>query len=119
MPRVLWWSYGGGVSYERGTPVEDLARREDHASGHVGLWRGLTRREAALFWDRPRVVYHRVYFSIRRLEDLARRGDHAGGHVFRSLSLCLSVCLAMSLCMSGYVSLSLCLSVSVSLTLTH
>ena len=24
-------------------------------------------REDALFWDRPRVVYHRVYFSIRRL----------------------------------------------------
>jgi len=24
------------------------------------------RREDALFWDRPRVVYHRVYFSIRR-----------------------------------------------------
>ena len=30
-------------------------------------WWGLTRREDALFWDRPSVVYHRVYFSIRRL----------------------------------------------------
>ena len=20
-PRVIWWSYGGGVSYERGTPA--------------------------------------------------------------------------------------------------
>ena len=26
---------------------------------------GPTRREDALFWDRPRVVYHRAYFSIR------------------------------------------------------
>ena len=24
------------------------------------------RREVALFWDRPRVVYHRVKFSMRR-----------------------------------------------------
>ena len=29
----------------------------------------LTRREDALFWDRPRVVYHRAYFSIRRCGD--------------------------------------------------
>ena len=28
---------------------------------------GLTRRKYALFWDRPRVVSHRVYFSILRL----------------------------------------------------
>ena len=28
---------------------------------------GLTRREHSLFWDRPRVVYHRVYFSVRRI----------------------------------------------------
>jgi len=28
---------------------------------------GLTRREDALIWDRPRVVYHRICFSIRRL----------------------------------------------------
>ena len=27
---------------------------------------GPTWRGDALFWDRPRVVYHRVYFSIRR-----------------------------------------------------
>ena len=25
------------------------------------------RREDALFWDRPRVVYHRIYFGIRKL----------------------------------------------------
>jgi len=29
-------------------------------------WWGPTWREDALFWDRPRVVYHRVYFTIRR-----------------------------------------------------
>ena len=33
------------------------------------LWRGPTRREDALFWDRPRVVYHRVYLSIRRYRE--------------------------------------------------
>jgi len=33
---------------------------------------GLTRREDARIWDRPRVVYHRVYFSIRRLTVLVQ-----------------------------------------------
>ena len=32
-------------------------------------WYGPTRREDALSWDRLRVVYHRVYFSIRRPMD--------------------------------------------------
>ena len=32
----------------------------------VGRWEGPTWREDALIWDRPRVVYHRVYLSIRR-----------------------------------------------------
>ena len=27
---------------------------------------GPTRKEVALFWDRPRVVHHRVHFRIRR-----------------------------------------------------
>jgi len=44
----------------RGDPVPETTGRH-----RVGWW-GLTRREDALFWDRPRVVYHRVYFSIRR-----------------------------------------------------
>jgi len=32
----------------------------------VGLWWCPTRREDAVFWDRPRVLNHRVYFSILR-----------------------------------------------------
>ena len=36
--------------------------QEAHAPGVIRL----RRREDALFWDRPRVVYHREYFSIRR-----------------------------------------------------
>ena len=32
------------------------------------LWCGPTKREDALSWDRPRVVYHGVYISIRRFE---------------------------------------------------
>ena len=41
-------------------------------SGLMLCW-GLARRGDALFWDRPRVVYHRLYLSIRRLyEDYLR-----------------------------------------------
>ena len=49
--------------------------RKGEVLAYVGLppnlkdlkgWRGLTWEEDALIWDRSRVVYHRVYFSIRR-----------------------------------------------------
>ena len=46
---------------EKGTNTLDVVID----SGLVG-WRGLTRRADALFWDRPIVAYHRVYFSIQR-----------------------------------------------------
>ena len=62
-----WWVIGLDVS------AETLALPALIDSGLVGrrvffirLWWGPTRRENALFWDRPRVVCHRVYFSIRR-----------------------------------------------------
>jgi hypothetical protein len=50
--------------YARGCISQSLDYCPVIDSGLVGWW-GLTRTEDALFWDRPRAVYHRLYFSIR------------------------------------------------------
>ena len=52
-------------SIRKGVPLYAGYCQTNSKKGQIHR-RGLTRREDALIWDRPRVVYHRVYFSLRR-----------------------------------------------------
>ena len=88
-----------------------------------------TRREDALFLDRPRVVYHPVYVSIRRVNltplaagqearDAPRDGSGSQGHSLRARA-CLSLSLARSLSLSRSLSLALSISLSLALALSR
>jgi len=67
MPRDLWWSWGVGVSYERGTPVEGVSS----TSRGVCTSRGVPNMSRDVP-NTPRYLQYLQY--LRQLQKLQQRG---------------------------------------------